>query len=156
MTGPIHPKTAGQTMAIALLALACACGERMPANADEQGTSTPPPTAVQEELRHGDLIKALYEKAKAAGEQVPEDIMQWAKEDIAKIGAWQYRLVDVPSDRREDIEKTLNELGAQRWECFWVEKTADGRRLFMKKAERSYFQAAGKMAKFLPSPGGGE
>lgn len=154
MLGSIQLKTAGRTGALVLLTLAGMSCERKPAPAAIPETNTPATT--RDEARSGDLIRELYEKAKAAGEQVPEDIMQWAREDLKKIGAWQYRLVDIPADGHEDIEKTLNELGAQRWECFWVEQTADGRRFFMKKAERSYFQAAGKMAKFLPSPGGGE
>jgi hypothetical protein len=102
------------------------------------------------------LLKALYEKAKAAGEQVPEDILEWAKSDVKKIGTWDYKIVSVSSKSEEAIENELKRLGNQRWECFWVEPIPGGKRLYMKRAVRSYLQIVGGASKFVPVPGSGE
>ena len=102
------------------------------------------------------LLKALYEKAKAAGEQVPEDILEWAKSDVKKIGSWDYKIVSVSSESEEAILNELKRLGNQRWECFWVEPIPGGNRFYMKRAVRSYLQIVGGASKFVPVPGSGE
>ena len=98
-------------------------------------------------------LKELYEKAKAAGEQVPEDILEWAKSDLKKIGTWDYKIVSVSSESEEAILNELNRYGSQRWECFWVEPIPGGKRFYMKRAARSYLQIAGGASKFVPGPG---
>ena len=102
------------------------------------------------------LLKEFYEKAKAAGEQVPEDILEWAKSDVKKIGTWDYKIVLFSIESEEAILNELNRLGSQRWECFWVEPIPGGKRFYMKRAARSYLQIAGGASKFVPIPGSGE
>ena len=102
------------------------------------------------------LLKELYEKAKAAGEQVPEDILEWAKSDVKKIGTWDYKIVSISTESEEAILKELKSLGSQRWQCFWVEPIPGGKRFYMKRAARSYLQIAGGASKFVPIPGSGE
>ena len=101
-------------------------------------------------------LKALYERAKAAGEKVPEDILEWAKTDLKKIGTWDYKIVSVSSESEKAILNELKRLGNQRWECFWVEPIPDGKRFYLKRAARSYLQIAGGPSKFVPVPGPGE
>jgi hypothetical protein len=101
-------------------------------------------------------LKALYEEAKAAGEQVPGDILEWAKSDLKKIGTWDYKIVSISSESEEAILNELKRLGSQRWECFWVEPKPGGKRFYMKRATRSYLQIAGGASKFVPVPGSGE
>ena len=101
-------------------------------------------------------FKALYEKAKAAGEQVPEDILEWAKTDVKRIGTWDYKIVSFSSESEEAMRDELKKLGSKRWECFWVEPIPGGKRFYMKKAVRSYLQMAGKASKLVPVPGSGE
>ncbi len=101
-------------------------------------------------------LKELYEKAKAAGEKVPEDILEWAKSDVKNIGTWDYKIVSVSSESEEAILNELKRLGSQRWQCFWVEPIPGGKRFYMKRAARSYLQIAGGASKFVPIPGSGE
>lgn len=103
-----------------------------------------------------DQVRTMYEKAKEAGEQVPEDVYDWAKEDIGKMGAWEYHVVLVP--RTADIpslEKRLNKLGVERWECYWMEKVPDGHRMFFKRPSRSYLKTVpvSDILKLLPLGG---
>ena len=85
-------------------------------------------------------IRSLYEKAKEAGEQVPGDVADWLKEDLARIGDWEYRLISVSSFSDETVEAELNELGAERWECFAVLHTGGRTRLFLKRPARGYLK----------------
>lgn len=81
------------------------------------------------ELRH------LVEQAK---EQVPSDPVEWAKEDLKRIGDWEYRIVSVGDAEDADLVASLNELGQERWEVFWVDRSNKGLRLFLKRPAISY------------------
>ena len=130
------------------------CGCDKPVSRSE--TDGDDATAIDSPSMSYTLLKALYEKAKAAGEQVPEDIIEWAKSDVKKIGTWDYKIVSVSSESEEAILNELKRLGNQRWECFWVEPIPGGKRFYMKRAVRSYLQIVGGASKFVPVPGSGE
>lgn len=106
------------------------------------------------EPSYTEQINELYEKAKAAGENVPEDVIEWAKSDMKKIGSFEYKILAFTSESDEAILKELNELGSERWEVLWIEPTSDGKKFYLKKANRSYIQTAGKFSSFIPIPGG--
>jgi hypothetical protein len=103
-------------------------------------------------------IKELYDRAKDAGENVPEDVLTWAKDDVKKIGTWEYKIETFTNNAvsEEDTLKKLQELGGLRWECFWVEDTPEAKRFYFKKPVRSYIQRAGKVVPLIPTPGSGE
>ncbi|MEE8382289.1 MAG: hypothetical protein V3R78_10505 [Thermodesulfobacteriota bacterium] len=96
--------------------------------------------------------KELYEKAKESGETVPEDMVDWAKEDIKRIGTWEYKIVFLDVEGDSGLEEELNTLGKERWECFWIEKRENRLTLFLKRPTRSYLKAipAGEIWRFLP------
>jgi len=85
-------------------------------------------------------IKELYEKAKEKGEDVPGDMAEWVKQDIKKIGTWEYKIVTISSSDSEKIEKQLNELGKERWECYWIQKQDQDQVFFFKRTGRSYLR----------------
>ena len=99
------------------------------------------PTA--EERDRWEKAREAYEKARdkakdkatAVGESMSARVPEWVLEDLRNIGDWQYRVVEV---RPQDLEATLNELGAERWECFSVEQVDKKTvRLVLKKRKRS-------------------
>jgi hypothetical protein len=93
-----------------------------------------------EENRYWQKIKELYEKAKDSGEKVPEDILEWAKEDIKRAGKWDYKIVFIDPENENDLEQELNMLGNERWECFWVQAKSNGLTLFLKRSAKSYLK----------------
>ncbi len=107
-------------------------------------------TKFDEENRYWKKAKELYEKAKESGEKVPEDIKDWIKEDIKKIGTWEYKIVFL--DTESNLEGELNKLGKERWECFWIEKRENKLKLFMKRPVKSYLKAipAKHLLKLIP------
>lgn len=138
---------------LSLAVLPVACLEQ------EKGDQTNPSSTEstqQSEDQYLKTIKVLYEKAKQSGEQVPDDITQWVTEDVKQIGSWQYFILELPTAENSEIEKRLNELGSKRWECYWLENTASGKKFYMKKSGRSYLQRVSKAIKLLPIGGNGE
>ena len=111
------------------------------------------PTATQE---YAQWLKDVYEKAKESGEQIPTNILDWAKSDMKKIGTFDYKIVTFKSEPEEKIVAELQRLGSERWECFWVEQTPDGKKFYMKKAVRSYLHLAGRALSVVPVPGASE
>ncbi|MBT3380484.1 MAG: hypothetical protein HN742_10795 [Lentisphaerae bacterium] len=102
-------------------------------------------------------VQQLYEKARDSGEDVSSSVRDWAQADVKRIGTWDYMIVPIEAQSPEDgLLAKLKELGEQRWECFWVGKTAGGNRLYMKRPRRSYIQMATRAAKFIPVPSGNE
>ena len=85
-------------------------------------------------------IRTLYEKAKETGEQVPGDVVAWLKQDLDRIGDWEYRLLVVSSLSNDKLEAKLNELGTDRWECFAVLHDDGTIRLFLKRPVKSYLR----------------
>ena len=100
-------------------------------------------------------IRTLYEKAKETGEQVPGDVVAWLKQDLDRIGDWEYRLLVVSSLSNDKLEAKLNELGADRWECFAVLHDDGTIRLFLKRPVKSYLKLVPitDLWKLVPSGG---
>jgi len=99
--------------------------------------------STSEKLVNYDIMKeieSMYQRAKETGEKVPDDAIQWAMADVKKIGDWDYKVVRVSDDNPGEIEKTLNELGGSRWDCFWIDEDRSGKSLYMKRTARSYLK----------------
>ncbi len=83
-------------------------------------------------------LRSLYDKAL---EQAPDDPVEWAKEDIARYGNWEYRVVMLDDMRVGELEDGLNQLGAERWEVFWMERTGGNLIVFLKRPTTSYHRS---------------
>lgn len=98
---------------------------------------------TSEEIGNTDIKKEIeeaYNKVKETGASVPNDVIEWAQEDIKKIGDWEYKVVSLVNDTPENIELKLNEYGANRWEVFWVENIGDQRMIYMKRTTLTYLK----------------
>jgi hypothetical protein len=88
--------------------------------------------------RYAATVQELYEKLKASGEAVPDNIVDWIKEDIEKIGTWEYKVVPLDAGPDPGIEAILNDLGQKRWECFRIERQGAVLTLYLKRPAKSY------------------
>ncbi|WP_309397830.1 hypothetical protein [Cerasicoccus maritimus] len=100
-----------------------------------------------------------YGKAKDTTSGWYEDARDWTQDDIKKAGSWNYRVVVIEQETLRQnpaaIEELLNDLGAQRYECFWVEPldTQNSRiAFFFKKSGFSYLKSipTKEFWRFLP------
>ena len=93
--------------------------------------------AAEEDAGLWEQIQEWYQIAKEKGERVPSDIYDWVKQDIERIGDWEYRVVEVPAAA---LEGELNTMGRDRWECIWIQPNGDRARLVFKRPVRSYLR----------------
>ena len=104
-------------------------------------------------------VNSLYQQAKESGTTTAKGASDWISEDFGRIGAWEYASRTVSTgENPNQVLQMLNQMGRQKWECFWVDKQADETTLYFKKSPKSYmgsipFRDAIKLMPFL---GGGD
>lgn len=114
-------------LVLAILGGFLACGG---SSDDAADTPEKESGAWQEVLR-------LYEKTRQTGEAVPADAYEWMKQDLERVGDWEYRVLVVDSAAEAEIEERLNELGRDRWECFAALREAGSLHLLFKRPVES-------------------
>lgn len=104
-----------------------------------------PPLAETNEVGYLEQLKALLDQltsesrnATTKGKQMAENTGNWFKTDFQKIGDWEYKQVTLNLTELARLEKTLNELGADRWNCFWVQQHGQSLHLLFKRPAVSY------------------
>jgi biopolymer transport protein ExbB/TolQ len=102
---------------------------------------------ASEKLRQS---KDLYDKGvKVASDKYAETFeegkdlsgksREWLLKDIQNIGDWEYKIEKFSLKNSKDLEIRLNQLGAERWQCFWVEQGNDNTKSFyFKRNKMSY------------------
>lgn len=84
----------------------------------------------------------MYEEALARAPEGVDEVVGWAREDIGRIGDWEYRIVSLEAGEPAAQEEALNALGEERWEAFWVAPQADGAlRVYLKRPAISYLRS---------------
>ncbi len=82
-----------------------------------------------------------FEALKNKGLTTANDAGSWLTQDFKNMNAWEYKVVFVADKQPAAAEKTLNQLGAQRWECFHVQPHAASLMFYFKKPKRSYLKS---------------
>jgi hypothetical protein len=99
-------------------------------------------------------LRQLYDRAIEAGEkiQIPDDMFERAKEEIKRIGTWEYRVTTLTAPQDTTLEQRLNELGRERWECHATSRGQEEVRLVCKRPVRSYLKniAATDLLRLIP------
>ena len=115
-------------------------------NAEEKSYSERLKEAASEKIKQS---KDLYDKGvKAAsakyaetfeeGKDISGKSKEWLLKDIQNIGDWEYRIEEFRLKNPKDLEIRLNQLGAERWQCFWVEHSKDQKIFYFKRTKLSY------------------
>ncbi len=84
--------------------------------------------------------KKFYDESKLSDRDLPKEAKDWAKDDFNRIGDWEYKIVAIDISEIVNLEKQLNKLGEDRWECFWISEQPENLTLFFKKPKISYLQ----------------
>ena len=104
-------------------------------------------------------VEESYAEAQRRGETTATSAKEWVMGDLRRVGTWEYKTLVLPTDKPEDIERELNALGADRWECFWVDKQGTQATFYLKRSGRSYLRnlPARELFRLLPLlPSGGD
>ena len=105
----------------------------------------------------GNAIRNMFQQAKEAGTTTANNVVDFVKEDFAKLGSFQYASRTVTNEKPDQIVTMLNQMGAEKWECFWVDKRESETTLYFKKTPRSYVNSIPfkDMIRYLPELGAG-
>lgn len=111
--------------------------------------------ATQETI---DWLNSTYESAREAGETSTTNARDWVLEDLKRGGAWEYRIVELEGLDSEAVQKELNKLGAERWECYSVIADGEKRTCYLKRSSRSMLRSLPlrDVMRLLPLLGGGD
>ena len=106
----------------------------------------------------GNAIKDIFKRAKDGGMTTANNVADFVKEDISKMGAWSYTQRTVTNENPQEVVNMLNRMGREKWECFWVDKQPDETTLYFKKSPKSYISSIPfkDMIRYLPELGGNE
>jgi hypothetical protein len=102
-----------------------------------------------EDKSYSEKLKEVYEKGlKGAKEKYAETVgdgkeltgksKEWVLKDIENIGDWEYKVESYGPEQAKEIEKKLNVLGKERWQCFWVESSKKEKVFYFKRSKMSY------------------
>ena len=72
------------------------------------------------------------------GKSLTQKSKEWLLKDIENIGDWEYKIVSYGSKDLKALETDLNELGKERWQCFWVEAAGEQKVFYFKRTKMSY------------------
>lgn len=92
----------------------------------------------EDEKSYRKKIKEQYERAREAGEDVPKDVGEWIKQDLGNLRHWYYKVETIEEKDDLKLQKRLDELGLERWDCFEVVKVRKGFKVFCKRRRRSF------------------
>ena len=79
-----------------------------------------------------------YTKTLEGGRDISGKSKDWLLKDLQNIGDWEYKIESFDLKNLKDLEIRLNQLGAERWQCFWVEQSAKGKVFYFKRTKLSY------------------
>ena len=85
-----------------------------------------------------DKLAAQGKDATDKGKEVTKETGNWLKSDFQKIGDWEYKQLTLNLSELATLEKHLNELGSDRWNCFWVHQQGQSLHLLLKRPAVSY------------------
>ena len=82
--------------------------------------------------------KEKYAETVGDGKKLTDKSKEWMLKDIENIGDWEYKVVTFGTEEAKEVEKNLNELGRDRWQCFWVESNKKQKSFYFKRTKMSY------------------
>jgi Na+(H+)/acetate symporter ActP len=89
----IKAARSSSSVALLLLAFLMSCYQQPAEKLEVESTPNREGPTEEDKRPAWQKVKDLYEKAKESGDYVPDDIVEWARQDIRKLGAWEYKIV---------------------------------------------------------------
>ncbi len=94
----------------------------------------------QEDKSYLDNLKKLYDEKVESRKEATRNTKIWVNGDKENKGDWEYKIVAFGKKAPTELEKELNQLGNERWQCFWVEATGKDKVFYFKRTKMSYIQ----------------
>ena len=111
--------------------------------AETPGTTVGTKPASGEEITEATYLeqaKRLLEALTSKSKELTVESKEWLKEDFKRIGDWEYKQEALAATKIKGMAALLNKHGADRWDCFWIQKEGGTMHLFFKRPAISYSQ----------------
>ena len=97
-----------------------------------------------------------FEALKKKGLTTASDAGSWLTQDFKNMNAWEYKVVFIGDKQPAAAERTLNQLGAEHWECFHVQAQASSLMFYFKKPKSSFLKSlpTSDLMRLVPMMGG--
>jgi len=90
-----------------------------------------------------ELDRVISDAKERIGQIAPskEKVKESTTGEVEKLFTIEYKIVEVEKELpTADLERKLQELGLERWECFKIDKTETNLRLFLKRPAKTYLR----------------
>ena len=67
------------------------------------------------------------------------------EDDFYREGSWDYKIEVVTNAVPSALDRVLNGLGRERWECFWIRESKEGLMLLLKRRNGSILREVIKL-----------
>ncbi len=104
------------------------------------GSGKPPSDKALAEESYLEQAKRLLEALTSKSKEITVESKEWLKEDFKRIGDWEYKQEALLATKIKGMSALLNKNGAERWDCFWIQKEEGMIHLFFKRPAISYSQ----------------
>ncbi len=78
-------------------------------------------------------ISQAYESAKSQGLTAATSARDWVMDDLNSSNRWEYKILTSANGDPAQLERELNELGRDGWQCFHVQSQEGSLRLFLQR-----------------------
>ncbi len=96
-----------------------------------------------------DLGREAHETIKNA-ERKGEELRELSEAEIGKLWAIEYTTIQVTGPDLETLDGKLNELGKQRWDCYYVSENKNGKTFYFKRRQSNTLRYLTGLLKLLP------
>lgn len=91
------------------------------------------------------LVQTTTRKVDALSSS-PEEVSEKASAELEKLFTFEYKVIDLRNDATSgSIQRTLNELGQERWECFQMLPLDSGIAALCKRRPKTYLRYIPRM-----------
>ncbi len=78
-------------------------------------------------------ISQSYESAKSQGLTAATNARDWLFDDLNSSNRWEYKILTAAEGNPIQLERSLNELGRDGWQCFHVQAQSKSLQLFLQR-----------------------
>ncbi len=84
-------------------------------------------------------------------QQKEEQLSNLANSEIEKLHAVEYHVFELGKDETTaQHQEKLNEIGKERWDCFFIDKTSEFHRVYCRRTPKSYLRYLSRIPNFIP------
>ncbi len=104
---------------------------------------------LKEELSQS--LQEINSKISKEYQKHEDGIGKLANAELDKLQAIEYHVFELGSEEStEQHQQKLNEIGKERWDCFFIDKSNEFYRVYCRRTPKSYLRYLSRIPNFIP------